>query len=586
MRTAYAVLLVALAASLLAAHTAHDSQAPPYVTWLVLLGGLIISGLMFSMLRTEVNARSLAEQITSELLKSKAAFEAEKERLAVTLESISDGVITTDTAGKIISINKAAAELTGWSQPEVSGLPLSDVFSIINEQTRESVPNTIENVMRAERVVELQNYVILVARQKNERIITSSAAPICDREGKILGVVLVFRDVTGRRRTEEELVRQSKLESVGLLAGGIAHDFNNILLGIVGNISLARMSTHSVEKLIERLDAMEKSALRAKDLTQQLLTFAHGGEPIKKATQIVGLIRETSQAALLGSNVQCEFILPDETCSADIDEGQFKQAFRNLVVNAMQSMPTGGKMEIRVERVELTEGFLPPLPAGKYVKISVRDRGQGIPREELPKIFEPYFAVPKRRNGLGLAAVYSVIRKHGGQIKAESIVGVGTTFHIYLPASAQATDEPPAPVEQQKLFGRGRILVMDDEEELLAIISEMLNVFGYEVETAKDGEEAINMYLKAMAGGKPYDAVIMDLTIPNGMGGRDAIRRLREHDPKVRAIVSSGYSLDPVMANYRQFGFIGIIPKPYRMEELRRELEQVLSKSNDTNWSV
>jgi len=555
----------------------------------VLLGGLIISGLMFSMLRTEVNARSLAEQITSELLKSKAAFEAEKERLAVTLESISDGVITTDTAGKIISINKAAAELTGWTQPEVSGLPLADVFSIINEQTRESVPNTIENVMRAERVVELQNYVILVARQKNERIITSSAAPICDRDGKIQGVVLVFRDVTGRRRTEEELSQQSKLESVGQLAGGIAHDFNNILLGIVGNISLARMSTHSVEKLVERLDAMEKSALRAKDLTQQLLTFAHGGEPIKKATQIVGLIRETSQAALLGSNVQCEFILPDETCSADVDEGQFRGAFRNLVVNAMQSMPAGGKMEIRVERVELTEGFLPPLLAGKYVKISVRDRGQGIPREELPKIFEPYFAVPKRRNGLGLAAVYSVIRKHGGQIKAESIVGVGTTFHIYLPASAQTTEgteESPAPVEQQKLFGRGRILVMDDEEELLGIISEMLNVFGYEVETAKDGEEAINMYLKAMAGGKPYDAIIMDLTIPNGMGGRDAIRRLREHDPKVRAIVSSGYSLDPVMANYRQYGFIGIIPKPYRMEELRRELEDVLSKSPDLNWSV
>ena len=583
MRTAYAVLLVALAATLLAAHTVDDSQAPPYVAWLVLLGGLIISGLMFGMLRTEIVARAQAEQISSELLKSKAAFEAEKERLAVTLESISDGVITTDTDGKIISINKAAAELTGWTQPEVGGLPLSDVFSILNEQTRESVPNTIENVLRAERVVELQNYVILVARQKNERIITSSAAPIHDRNGKIQGVVLVFRDVTGRRRSEEEMVRQSKLESVGLLAGGIAHDFNNILLGIVGNISLARMSTHSAEKLLERLDAVEKSALRARDLTQQLLTFAHGGEPIKKATQIVALIRETTQAALLGSNVQCEFILPDETCSADVDEGQFKQAFRNLVVNAMQSMPAGGKMEIRVERVELTEGFLAPLPSGKYVKISVRDRGQGIPREELPKIFEPYFAVPKRRNGLGLAAVYSVIRKHGGQIKAESVVGVGTTFHIYLPASAPTTEEAPAPMEQDKLFGRGRLLVMDDEEDLLGIISEMLNIFGYEVETARDGAEVIDMYLKAMTGGKPFDAVIMDLTVPNGMGGRDAIRRLREHDPKVRAIVSSGYSLDPVMANYRQFGFVGIIPKPYRMEELRRELEEVLSKSRDAN---
>lgn len=577
MRTAYAILLVALVSTILAAHSVQESlQAPAYLSTLVLGGGLVISGLMFGLLRTEVNARAAAEQSAAELKRSQTALAAEKEMLAVTLESISDGVITTDTAGKIVSINNAAAELTGWSQTEVGGRALDDVFSILNEQTRESVSNTAENVLRAERVVELQNYVILVARQKNERLITSSAAPIYDRDGKILGVVLVFRDVTERRRSEAEILRQSKLESVGLLAGGIAHDFNNILLGIVGNISLARMSTHSTEKVLERLDAVEKAALRAKDLTQQLLTFARGGDPIRKDKQLVDLIRETCHTALLGSNVHCEFHLPHDLWLAAVDDGQFRQAFHNLVVNGMQAMPEGGKMEVRAENVELTDGFLPPLSAGKYVKISVRDHGKGIAPEELPRIFEPYFSTRKRGTGLGLAAVYSVIRKHDGQIRVESAVGKGATFQVYLPASTKPAEEKSAPKTQQNFFAHGRLLVMDDEEELLQIIGEMLTTFGYEVETVRDGAEAIDRYLRAKTEGRPFDAVIMDLTVPNGMGGREAITRLREHDPNVRAIVSSGYSLDPVMANYRQYGFCGIIPKPYRMQELRQELENVL----------
>lgn len=577
MRTAYAILLVALVSTILAAHSVQESlQAPAYLSTLVLGGGLVISGLMFGLLRTEVNARAAAEQSAAELKRSQTALAAEKEMLAVTLESISDGVITTDTAGKIVSINNAAAELTGWSQTEVGGRALDDVFSILNEQTRESVSNTAENVLRAERVVELQNYVILVARQKNERLITSSAAPIYDRDGKILGVVLIFRDVTERRRSEAEILRQSKLESVGLLAGGIAHDFNNILLGIVGNISLARMSTHSTEKVLERLDAVEKAALRAKDLTQQLLTFARGGDPIRKDKQLVDLIRETCHTALLGSNVHCEFHLPHDLWLAAVDDGQFRQAFHNLVVNGMQAMPEGGKMEVRAENVELTDGFLPPLSAGKYVKISVRDHGKGIAPEELPRIFEPYFSTRKRGTGLGLAAVYSVIRKHDGQIRVESAVGKGATFQVYLPASTKPAEEKSAPKTQQNFFAHGRLLVMDDEEELLQIIGEMLTTFGYEVETVRDGAEAIDRYLRAKTEGRPFDAVIMDLTVPNGMGGREAITRLREHDPNVRAIVSSGYSLDPVMANYRQYGFCGIIPKPYRMQELRQELENVL----------
>jgi CheY-like chemotaxis protein len=281
--------------------------------------------------------------------------------------------------------------------------------------------------------------------------------------------------------------------------------------------------------------------------------------------------------------VQCEFSLPDDVWPVEIDAGQFRQALNSLVINAMQSMPNGGKMEVRVEKVELMAGFLPPLPSDKAVKISIKDHGNGIPAEQLPRIFEPYFST-KKGSGLGLATAYSVIRKHEGQIKVESTVGVGTTFHIYLPASLATVVEEATPESAQKqLFVQGRLLVMDDEEDLLMVIGEMLKSFGYQVETTKDGAEAIDRYLSARIAGRPFDAVIMDLTVPNGMGGREAIARLRELDPEVKAIVSSGYSLDPVMANYRQYGFSGIIPKPYRMEELRRELEKVLKSSSSSS---
>jgi CheY-like chemotaxis protein/anti-sigma regulatory factor (Ser/Thr protein kinase) len=260
-----------------------------------------------------------------------------------------------------------------------------------------------------------------------------------------------------------------------------------------------------------------------------------------------------------------------------VDEGQLRQVLSNLFVNAMQAMPKGGNVEVRLENVTLTSGFLPPLAAGKYVKISIRDQGEGIKPEHLPRIFEPYFSTRKQGSGLGLATAYSVVRKHDGQIKVESAVGAGTAFHIYLPAAAERTPEPEEPA-QKKFFGEGRLLVMDDEADILSIVREMLQSLGYEVETAKDGSEAIEKYVKAKVAGRPYEAVMMDLTIPNGMSGREAITRLREFDPGVKAVVSSGYSFDPVMANYRQFGFKGIIPKPYRIEELGRVLSEVVAK--------
>ncbi len=537
---------------------------------------LTLSFLLFGITCAEVNARSRSEAITAQLRKSEAAFAAEKERLAVTLYSIGDGVITTDTMSRVLSINKIAEQLTGWSQAEALGKPMASLFNLVHENTRETCPNPLEAVLSAGVAHGLDQPAILIARDGTERLIADTAAPIRDRDGGIVGAVVVFRDVTAKQKSEAELLKESKLESVGLLAGGIAHDFNNILQGIIGNLSLARMSAHSTEKMLERLAAMEKSALRAKDLTQQLVMFARGGAPIRTRVQLTNSVREATLFALAGSNVHCEFSLPTDIWSVDVDEGQFRQVINNIVLNAVQAMPDGGKIEVRAENVEFTAGFLPPLAAGRYVKVLVRDYGVGIKPEHLPRIFDPYFTTRKHARGLGLASAYAVIRKHEGQINVDTQVGRGTTFQIYLPASVKAVESPVAETDQKRFFGQGRVLVMDDEQDILMLVREMLELMGYEVEVARDGAEALQRYMASKRGGNPFSAVIMDLTIPEGMGGKEAIRRLREMDPHVKAIVSSGYSYDPVMASFREYGFSGVIPKPYVMEDLGRVLEEVI----------
>jgi PAS domain S-box-containing protein len=552
-----------------------DAGLPRSLDWLALCGGLLVSLFLFAIACVQANARGRAEQDAAKLQKSEAALAAEKERLAVTLDAITDGVITTDAAGLVLSINQAAEDFTGCPENECFGKPLTEVFRLVHEQTRERQISSLERILQSGVGSDMENYGLLIARDGTERIITDSAALIRDQVGRTVGAVLVFRDITEKRKTEAETLKESKLESVGLLAGGIAHDFNNILTGIIGNISLARMSAHSTEKMLERLDGVEKAANRARDLTQQLLTFAKGGSPIRKWSQLPDLVRDVCQFALHGSNIQSEYSLPTDAWPVELDEGQFRQALNQVVIKAMQSMPDGGSIEVKLENVELTEGFLPPLKAGRYVKLSIRDHGPGIKPEHLPRIFEPYFSI-KNVSGLGLATAYSIIRRHEGLIRVESTVGLGTVFQVYLPASQQA---PPAatPSNQKQFLGHGRVLVMDDEPSVLEVAGAMLQMCGYEVETAREGGEAIERFLAAKKAGQPFDAVIMDLTIPNGMGGREAVRRLRELAPEARAIVSSGYSFDPVLANHRQYGFKAIITKPYRIEELSRVLREVLA---------
>jgi PAS domain S-box-containing protein len=508
---------------------------------------------------------------------AEAALFEEKERLAITLRSIGDGVICTDKAGNIVLMNKVAEELTGWLEKESIGKSLKDVFHIINEKTRQPCENPVERVMETKGVVGLANHTMLISKDGTERILADSGAPIRNQQGEISGVVLVFRDVTEQKKLEKELQKVEKLESVGILAGGIAHDFNNILTGILGNISLAKMELHPDEaNVIERLTDAEKACLQAKDLTQQLLTFSKGGAPVKKFASMPKLIKEAASFVLRGSNVGCEFSISHDLWPVEVDEGQISQVINNLIINADQAMPEGGVIKVRAENVLAEETGSLGLKPGKYIKLSIQDRGIGISEKNLSKIFDPYFSTKQKGSGLGLATAYSIIKNHDGDIRVESELGIGTTFYIYLPASEKHM--VPMEEKQERLVaGKGKILIMDDEEMVRSVVSKMLKSIGYEICTATDGAEAIELYKKAAESGTPFDAVVMDLTIPGGMGAKEAIQRLLEIDPECKAIVSSGYSDDQVMSNYRQYGFRNVLKKPYRMGEMREVIHSVIN---------
>ena len=453
------------------------------------------------------------------------------------------------------------------------GQPLNEVFTIISERTRSPCENPVEKVLTQGAVVGLGNDTVLITRDGTEKVIADSGAPIRDQNSKIIGVVLVFRDITEKRKMEQELLRTQKLESLGNLAGGIAHDFNNLLTGIINNVTLAKMAAQD-NKVKARLAKIEKGSLQARNLTQQLLTFSRGGAPIRKATSIKELIRDSASFALRGSNVRCHFYIPDDLWPADIDEGQISQVLHNLIMNADEAMPEGGVIKVEAQN-EVQPKDTATLRQGKYIRISIEDQGVGIPQKFLSRIFDPYFTTKQKGSGLGLATAYSIVRRHNGAIDMESEVGVGTTFSIWLPASGETREKVEKESVQLKK-GEGRILFMDDEEIIRDATGEVLTYLGYTVEFARDGSEAVDIYSEAIEKGEPFDVIIMDLTIPGGMGGKEAIQTLLKVDPDVKAIVSSGYSTDPVMADYRTYGFSGVVTKPYSIEELSETLNKVL----------
>ncbi len=513
----------------------------------------------------------------SERVRAEEALAGEKERLAVTLRSIGDGVITTDTEGNVVLINRAAEFLTGYYQQEAQGKPLSDVFRIINGRTRQPCEDPAKRIIDSAGMIEIESDTILIAKNGKERMIAHSGSPIKEKDSAIVGVVLVFRDVTEKMRIDDELRKAQKLESLGTLAGGIAHDYNNILTAIIANISLAKTYTQKGDKIYDRLEKMEKAAIMAGRLNHQLLTFSRGGAPIKETLVVSELIRDSVTFALGGSNVTCEFQIDDDLKPVDADVGQISQVYNNIVINAQQAMPEGGALTVCANNVTISDEDTLPISSGDYVLLSITDEGQGIPPENVEKIFDPFFTTKEKGTGLGLSISYSIVKNHDGYIGVRSKVGVGTTFLIYLPVSAARYIQRDPDLSRHGV-GKGRVLVMDDEEAIRDVALTMLVGLGYEADTAREGREALDKFIGALGIKRPFDLVIMDLTIKGGMGGLETLGRLREIDPFVKAVVSSGYSNDPVMADFRTHGFAGVLIKPYRVGNLAEVVEAVLSK--------
>jgi PAS domain S-box-containing protein len=534
-------------------------------TLLLLVLGLALGTGMFAVLRV-FPLKALSQALQS-LQESEGKFSA-------IASTAADAIIVMDSKGVITYWNSAAARIFGYSVEEAFGRALHRL--IAPARYRDAFAKGFERFRQSGQGPAVGNTLEFIAVKKDGTEfpieVSTSTIPV-DGEWYAVGIV---RDISERKKTEQELVKLEKLESLGILAGGLAHDFNNLLAVILGNVSLALVDTELTGQNFKRLADVEKAVMRAQDLTRQLLTFAKGGAPVRQASSIREIIEDSCRFSLSGSNVKCEFFFAGDLKPVEVDAGQIGQVINNLVINAVQAMPGGGAIEVKSGNVIVRRQDTLPLAPGEYIRISVHDQGTGIPQENLAKIFDPYFTTKPKGSGLGLATSFSIIKRHGGYISAESMPGAGSTFQIYLPVSSGELPAEKMP-EGAPVAGMGNILVMDDEESVRSVVGAMLTAVGYEYELAKDGEEAVELYKRARDKGRPFDAAIIDLTIPGGMGGKEAMQKLIKLDPKVKAIVASGYSSDPVMADCRAYGFTGVITKPYDLQTLSRTLRSVLS---------
>ncbi len=416
---------------------------------------------------------------------------------------------------------------------------------------------------------------------KGQRKDVEIAAGVYFAGERRLGQAIV-RDISEQKKMEKELVKTSKLESIGVLVGGIAHDFNNLLTVIMGNISLAKMRADKESKIFINLVEAEKAATNSIDLTKQLLSFVKGDDTVREITEIGELLKESTELILCGSKVRSFYNFEPELWWVEVDKGQMRQVIHNLTINAIQAMPDGGDLLVKANNLLLLEGeqssYSPYLTPGKYVTISITDNGVGIPDEILPKIFEPFFTSKEEGNGLGLATCYYLIKKHGGHIDVFSAQGAGTSFNIYLPA-VESIDHKKAEEEMVLLKGKGKILITDDDESIRLVVMEMLSQLGYKPTGAQDGAGALMVYKEQMLAGAPFDAVIMDLTIPGGMGGIKAVGEILAVDSNAKVLLASGYADDPAILNYQEHGFKGVITKPYNIEEISQVLKEVVDPS-------
>ncbi len=507
----------------------------------------------------------------------------EKDRLVTTLQSVAEGIITTDREGHISFMNSLAESMTGWSEQEALHQPLQHVLRITHESPQPSEGSTPMFSANPTVLSDPDTPHTLTTRQGEQRKLLLRETPIRGQHGHLMGTVILFRDITDQHRQQEEQQRKSKLNSLGVLAGGLAHDFNNLLTTILGNVFVAKLRIVPHDPLSHNLEQAEQACLRAKELTQQLLTFAKGGAPIKTSVALGDLLRKTTIFALSGSSLSCHFDIPDDLWPLDADAGQLRQVFQNITLNARQAMPEGGHFTVRVENVNLTSPSSLPISSltpGHYLKIAFEDQGVGIDPQHLPNIFDPYFTTKSGGSGLGLATAHSIIQQHQGHISVESRLGKGTTITIFLPSS-YATPHPTDRTMAVLPKGRGRILVMDDEASIRRMVQDALTQFGYEVKGTQDGQEAIDAVSLSLQNDEKFDVVLLDLTVPGGMGGKEAIHHLRNLDPDLRAVVTSGYSDDPIMSNFERYGFQGILVKPYKILDLAKLLESMLGSTRE-----
>jgi two-component system cell cycle sensor histidine kinase/response regulator CckA len=498
------------------------------------------------------------------------------------IEQSTDGFVLVDEKGLVIEWNNGIEKISGIERNNAVGKPFWEIqFSLLPRERR--TPQRLEYFKSIlKKGVESGSFDVLpkdievtIARPDGTPVsIQQTVFPVKTIRGYLLGSVV--RDVTEKKKIEETLRNNEKLESIGILAGGIAHDFNNLLTGIFGYLDLARFynKTGVREKVSENLSSAFGVFNRAKNLAQQLLTFSKGGKPVKKILGLKPLLMEVTTFALSGSTVTPRFSIQDDLWACEVDEDQFKQVIDNLVINARQAMPDGGSVLVSAENFVKSTPDPLPLPQGRYIKISIQDFGVGISPDDLARIFDPFFTTKPEGSGLGLATAYSIVRKHDGLLSAESQQGKGSTFTLYIPATVQAA-ENPGTVLTKDHYGRGRALVMDDEPYIRDYCGQALRSMGYSVDDAADGREAIEKYRSGMGTSAPFSFVILDLTIPGGMAGEATLSELLKIDPAVIAIASSGYSEDPIMADPSRFGFAGKLRKPYRQTELGEVLERI-----------
>ena len=521
--------------------------------------------------------RLFAIRASSELERKRAeeALRDSEERYRAIVENSYDLIIETTPSGACLYLSPNCQVVLGYPVNKLLG---KSFFDLVHPDERESLADEFQ---RKVAILESGEMVCRLRHHSTEwRWFESHTRPFRTTTGNIL-VVIDARDITERKQAEEERLRATKLESVGVLAGGIAHDFNNILTSVFANVGLSRMlalkqKAPADATIVERLLAAEKACLRARDLTKQLLTFAKGGAPIKNVASISTFITDTIEFALRGSNVRCELHLPEELWAVEVDEGQMSQVIQNLIINADQAMPEGGVITVQASNTEINHTDKLPVKDGRYVVVSVTDQGVGIPQEYVTKIFDPYFTTKPKGSGLGLATSYSIMKRHDGFMTVSSELGTGTTFLLYIPAADTIMIENQEE-EEALCMGSGRILIMDDEVDIRDILGKMLQHLGYEVAYANAGDDAILQYQTALDARTPFSLAIVDLTIPGGMGGKETVRQLQNIDPTVLAIVTSGYCNDPVLAHPETFGFKGVIAKPYNISDLSKVLSRILS---------